>query len=542
MKVAFVNQPIDTIIPPGQNSVGACTYGVVNILVKACDVVVYGAKHRNRAQGGLLSAQGVRYKFLTTARSDRWLFNARTKYSRLAPGAPPISTSSMLYPSFAKQVAMDLEQQACDVIHIQHCSQYVPIIREYNPTAKIVLHLHAEWFSQGGLKVFERRLQDVDLVTAVSDYVAQKTRRDFPSIADRCEVMYNGIDSREFVRAKHYGAPKDRPKRILYAGAISPHRGLHVLLDAFKIVVKRYPNVYLDLVGPEGNYAVQDTFDIRDDAMRKSVAPYYAFRPMSLLKSKLFPSSPRWGSYKLSLQGMMPTEVAERVTFHGLVGQRAQLIEHYYAGDIFVLPSICNDSFGIPVVEAMAAGSPVVASRSGGVVETVKDRDTGFIVEKGDPQQLADMLIKLLEDDELREKMGRAGRERALTKFTWDTVAETMLSRYRLLSGFGPSIWGESHTAPPEYESCWKGVTNFATHKQLSKTMTIREAAAVWNNPRADFLDRWAQMFGVRLEEIRPDHIVKYQKDRVRESPQCIVDVELRALNALLKDVGLSGL
>jgi Glycosyl transferases group 1 len=315
------------------------------------------------------------------------------------------------------------------------------------------------------------------------------------------------------------------------------------LLEAFKIVVKRYPNVYLDLVGPEGNYALQDTFDIRDGAMRKSVAPYYAFRPMSLLKSKLFPSSPKRGSYKSSLQAMMPTEVAERVTFHGLVRYRAQLIEHYYAGDIFVLPSICNDSFGIPVVEAMAAGSPVVASRSGGVVETVKDRDTGFIVEKGDPQQLADMLIRLLEDDELREKMGRAGRERALAKFTWDTVAETMLSRYRSLSGFGPSISTEASLAPwPEYAFRWKGVTDFATHKQLSKTMTIKEAAAVWNNPRADFLDRWAQMFGVRLEEITPGHIVKYQNDRARESPQCVVDVELKALSALLKDVGLSGL
>jgi glycosyltransferase involved in cell wall biosynthesis len=204
MKVAFVNQAIDTIIPPGQNSVGACTYGVANILAKSCDVVVYGARCRNQAQGADFSAQGVNYKFFTTGRSDRWLFEARTKYSRLAPGAPPISTSSMLYPSFARQVAMDLERRACDVIHIQHCSQYVPIIREYNPTTKIVLHLHAEWFSQGGPKVFGRRLKDVDLVTAVSDYVARKTRRDFPSIADRCEVMYNGIDSREFVRAKDY--------------------------------------------------------------------------------------------------------------------------------------------------------------------------------------------------------------------------------------------------------------------------------------------------------------------------------------------------
>ena len=226
------------------------------------------------------------------------------------------------------------------------------------------------------------------------------------------------------------------------------------MLEAFKIVVKRYPNVRLDLVGPEGNYALQDTFDIRDGALRRSVAPYYAFKPMSFLKAKLFPSSLNRATYRSYLEGMMPAEVSERVTFHGLVRHRAQLIEHYYAGDIFVLPSICNDSFGIPVVEAMAAGSPVVASRSGGVVETVKDRDTGFIVEKNDPQQLAYMLLRLLEDDELREKMGRAGRERALSKFTWDMVAETMLSRYRSLSGSSLSIPTEASLAPlMEYAS-----------------------------------------------------------------------------------------
>ncbi|MDT7815008.1 MAG: spore coat protein [Acidobacteriaceae bacterium] len=440
MKIAFVNQAIDTIIPPGQNSVGACTYGVANILAKSCDVVVYGAKYSNQAQATEVSAHGVKYKFFATARSDQWLFDARTKYSKLAPSAPPISTSSLLYPSFAKQVAMDLQREACDIIHIQHCSQCVPVIREYNPRAKIVLHLHAEWFSQGDSRVFERRLKDVDLVSAVSGYVAGKTRRDFPAIADRCEVIYNGIDSREFIREKDYAVSEDKPKRILYAGAISPHRGLHVLLEAFKIVVKRYPNVRLDLVGPEGNYALQDTFDIRDGALRKSVAPYYAFKPMSFLKAKLFPSSLNRSTYRSYLESMMPAEVAEKTRFHGLVRQRAQLIEHYYTGDVFVLPSVCNDSFGIPVVEAMAAGSPVVASRSGGVVETVKDRDTGFIVEKNDPEQLAHTLLRLLEDDELREKMGRAGRERALAKFTWDMVAETMLSRYRSISGSAASI------------------------------------------------------------------------------------------------------
>jgi glycosyltransferase involved in cell wall biosynthesis len=448
MKAAFVNQPIDTILPPGQNSVGACTYGVAHILAKPFEVVVYGSRESHRTLRAEFADQGVRYKFFSCSRGDRWLFQARKKYSRFAPGAPPISTSSLSHAGFARQVAMDLQREACDVIHIQHSSQFARVIREYNPKAKIVLHLHAEWFSQGGRGIFEQRLKNIDLVTAVSGYVLDKTRREFPSIAGRCEVMYNGIDAREFTREKNYCTDKDRRKRILYAGAISPHRGLHVLLQAFKIVLEQYPNVHLDLVGPHGNYALQDTFDIRDGALRKSVEPYYAFKPMSLLKAKLFPSSPNQASYRSCLEAMMPAEVSEKVTFHGLIRERPQLIEHYYAGDIFVLPSICNDSFGIPVVEAMAAGSPVVASRSGGVIETVKEGETGFIVDKNDPQQLAQVLLRLLEDDALRETMGRAGRERALENFTWDRVAETMLTRYQKLSGVGSSLTTKASRTP----------------------------------------------------------------------------------------------
>ena len=452
MKVAFVNQSIDTILSPRQNSVGACTYGVAPILAKSCEVVVYGSQDSHEGCGPQLSEQGVTYKFFPSTRADRLLFHARKKYSRLAPGAAPLSTSSLLHPSFARQVAIDLQRQACDVIHIQHCSQCVPVIREYNPKAIIVLHLHAEWFSQGDPKIFERRLKNVDLVTAVSSYVVNKTKQDFPAIANRCEVTYNGIDAREFTRDRDYSAARGgKLKRILYAGAISPHRGLHILLEAFKIVVEKYPNVHLDLVGPQGNYALQETFDIRDQTLRTSVAQYYAFKPLSLAKARIFPGSPNRASYKFCLDQMMSPNVAQKVTFHGWVGHRPQLIEHYYQGAIFVLPSICNDSFGIPVVEAMASGAPVVASRSGGVVETVRDGETGFIVEKNDAPQMAQALLRLLEEDALRESMGKAGRQRALTYFTWDKVAEDMHKRYQTLSQ--PNVVTAHSASLPVYAS-----------------------------------------------------------------------------------------
>ena len=97
---------------------------------------------------------------------------------------------------------MDLEKEKCDVIQVQQCFQYVPVIRAFNPKAKIVLHMHAEWFSQCNLAVIESRLRSLDLVFTVSDYVTRKTQQDIPAIADRCETMYNGIDTQEFDRDK----------------------------------------------------------------------------------------------------------------------------------------------------------------------------------------------------------------------------------------------------------------------------------------------------------------------------------------------------
>ena len=79
--------------------------------------------------------------------------------------------------------------------------------------------------------------------------------------------------------------------------------------------------------------------------------------------------------------------------------------------DIFVLPSL-NEGMGRVIVEAMAAGKPVVASNTGGIPDLVIDGETGFLVEPGDPAGLASAINKLLEDPDLRSKMGQAGRKR----------------------------------------------------------------------------------------------------------------------------------
>jgi hypothetical protein len=70
-------------------------------------------------------------------------------------------------------------------------------------------------------------------------------------------------------------------------------------------------------------------------------------------------------------------------------------------------------------------------------------------------------------------------------------------------------------------------------------TMTIREAAALWSDPRSELLKRWAEAFGVTLAELHPGHFVTYQKDRGQETSSAQVDAEVAALLELLKQLGL---
>jgi glycosyltransferase involved in cell wall biosynthesis len=133
------------------------------------------------------------------------------------------------------------------------------------------------------------------------------------------------------------------------------------------------------------------------------------------------------------LKRRLSTNTGSKVTFTGAIGVRSELVRYYYKADVFAFPALCNHGFGLAPVESMAAGTPVVASRSGATIETIVDQKTGFLVEKNDSRALAEAILKLLENDSLRETMGRAARQRVLELFTWDRIAADMNTRYRTL-------------------------------------------------------------------------------------------------------------
>ena len=107
--------------------------------------------------------------------------------------------------------------------------------------------------------------------------------------------------------------------------------------------------------------------------------------------------------------------IAHRVICTGYVPTVGLMLA---VSDIFILPSVVRESFGIVLLEAMAAQKPVIASRLGGIPEIVDDGVTGILVTPGDEKELSRAIASLLADPLLRNKMGQEGRKRVAHYFT----------------------------------------------------------------------------------------------------------------------------
>ena len=121
--------------------------------------------------------------------------------------------------------------------------------------------------------------------------------------------------------------------------------------------------------------------------------------------------------------------IADRILWLGLVPNPASLLQ---ASDLFLLTTV-GEAFGLVLAEAMACGVPVVATRSGGIVEVIDDGTTGLLVSPLDPAALADALEQLAGDPARRHAMGVAGRQRVLMNFTVEAAVENTIRVYESL-------------------------------------------------------------------------------------------------------------
>ncbi len=416
LKVGFLCQPYDLVLPPVQNSIGLWTFEVARRLSRACnvDVTVYGPSQK----GGPRQAthDGVRFHLLL-------------------PGAPfgPARSSGtagrqdIRQPEFVQadyhrdyitRIVGDMRGQDFDIVHVSHFTQFTSLIKKSDPGAKTVLHMQCDWLSGFDPTMIRRRLRDVDLILGCSDYITESIRRSHPEVRERCATVHNGTDVERFVGRERPATGADGG-RIIIVGRVSPEKGVHVLLEALDRVLDRFPQTKLTIAGPVVNMPADFFRPMFGDPKLRALEPLFDGKYAGFLKHR---TSPR---------------AAGRTVFKGMV-PHADLVGLYQGADLLVFPSVWHEPFGIPLVEAMACGLPVVATRGGGVPEIIEDGETGILVERGDAAALAQGIIRLLGDDALRARMGRAGRRRAVERFSWETVAENLLACYERVLGATP--------------------------------------------------------------------------------------------------------
>lgn len=188
----------------------------------------------------------------------------------------------------------------------------------------------------------------------------------------KLHIVHCGVDPSAYPVASHSGAGT----RLLYVGRLSAAKGLPVLLESLRSLRERHEGLVLTLVG--------------DGEDR---------RQLTELATSL--------------------GIAGNVRFVGFESE-AEVRARLAATDVFVLPSFAE---GVPVslMEAMAAGVPVVTTAIAGIGELVDDGVSGYVVPPGDAGSLADRLDRLVADPELRGRLGRAGRATVEKEFAIDT-------------------------------------------------------------------------------------------------------------------------
>ena len=199
-------------------------------------------------------------------------------------------------------------------------------------------------------------------------------------------IVPNGADVDLFAKAEPADLPEGR--RILFVNRLDPRKGFPVMVDAFGPIVREEPEALLVVAG--------------DGAEREAV-------------ERLGPRA----RGRVVMLGNVP---------------HAELPPYHAACEVFCAPAVGRESFGIVLVEAMAAGLPVVASDIPGYREVVRDGVEGILVPPRDPEDLAEAVQALLGDPGRARALGEAGRERAL-RYSWDAVVAELESIYREVAG-----------------------------------------------------------------------------------------------------------
>lgn len=221
----------------------------------------------------------------------------------------------------------------------------------------------------------DKLVEAARFIATETDYAEKFLREHFPARADRIHRIYNGLNLAEFRRADF----STTPPLIIAVGRLIAKKGFADLLRACRLLLERGKSFRCDIIG-EGPL---------EKELREQMVQF-------------------------DLQSCV-----------GLPGAKPQheIREHLAAATAFVLPSVIEPDGGMDnlptvIMEAMAAGLPVVSTSVGGIPEMVIENETGFLVPPGDAAALAGAIEKMISDRSLARTLGQAGHERAQRLFS----------------------------------------------------------------------------------------------------------------------------
>ena len=296
-------------------------------------------------------------------------------------------------PAVYWRVKRALHEEDFDIVHAHEPMTFpVPLIALRHSRAVNVGTFHSyrdtHLVYKRGRRVFQPYFDKLDGKIAVSkaakDTVAPYFGGDYVIIPNGIDVDRFGGD--QVLPLKQYA---DGKLNILFVGRLEPRKGFRYLLRAFPYVKEKLPQVRLIVVGAY---------------RKKDIAPHLRY-----------------------------------VREHHLTGVKfvrhvsdEELPRYYRSCDVFCAPSTGFESFGIVLLEAMAAGKPVVASDIPGYRDLLEDGKQGLLAERKNERALAEAIVRILKDPGLRHKMGEEGRIKA-RQYSWPEVASRVLDYYQEL-------------------------------------------------------------------------------------------------------------